>query len=162
MRPLSDNTCKRIATGIMRYVVNNPHPFIVKANHTASYYNCFRGQQLSEPLQTITKAHGFSLVAPVIIKHRNNNIGHNIKKPVHTITSGGNHFGLATPVLTECANTSSPRCMPANEPLRTICAQIKGGHHALIAPLIVTSPNLSLLTIVLIGVSIAWPACSLP
>lgn len=38
------------------------------------------------------------------------------------------------PVLTECANASNKRSMPINEPLRTICAQTKGGHHALIAP----------------------------
>lgn len=99
--PLADATCRRTATGIMRYVVNNPAPFIVKSNHTASYYNCFRGQELSQPLQTVTSAPGFSLVAPV---------------------------------LTECANASSPRCMSVDEPLRTICAQTKGGHHALIAP----------------------------
>lgn len=37
------------------------------------------------------------------------------------------------PVLTECANASNKRSMPINEPLRTICAQIKGGHHALIS-----------------------------
>lgn len=37
------------------------------------------------------------------------------------------------PVLTECANASNKRSMPANEPLRTICAQTKGGHHAIIA-----------------------------
>lgn len=37
------------------------------------------------------------------------------------------------PVLTECANASNQRCMPIYEPLRTICAQVKGGHHALIA-----------------------------
>ncbi|MGA8882652.1 MAG: DNA cytosine methyltransferase, partial [Acinetobacter sp.] len=37
------------------------------------------------------------------------------------------------PVLTECANASNQRSMPADEPLRTICAQVKGGHHALIA-----------------------------
>lgn len=136
VRPLSDNTCKRIAAGLMRYVVENPSPFIVKANHTASYYNCFRGQQLSEPLQTVTQVPGFALISPVITKHRNTNIGHSLYEPLHTVTAGGNHFGLVAPVLTECANTSSPRCMPANEPLRTICAQIKGGHHALIAPFI--------------------------
>lgn len=136
IRPLSENTCKRIAAGVMRYVVNNPAPFIVKSNHTASYYNCFRGQQLSNPLQTVTQVPGFALVSPVITKHRGTNIGNGITEPLHTITAGGNHFGLTAPVLTECANTSSPRCMPANEPLRTICAQIKGGHHALIAPFI--------------------------
>lgn len=35
------------------------------------------------------------------------------------------------PVFTECANASNKRSMAANEPLRTICAQTKGGHHAL-------------------------------
>lgn len=135
-RPLSDNTCKRIAAGLMRYVVNNPSPFIVKSNHTASYYNCFRGQQLSEPLQTVTQVPGFALVTPYVTKLKGTNLGHAVSESVHTITAGGNHFGLVAPVLTECANTSSPRCMPANEPLRTICAQIKGGHHALIAPFI--------------------------
>lgn len=38
-----------------------------------------------------------------------------------------------TPVLTECANASNKRSMPIDEPLRTICAQTKGGHHALIS-----------------------------
>lgn len=42
------------------------------------------------------------------------------------------------PVLTECANASNKRSMSINEPLRTICAQTKGGHHALIAPFIST------------------------
>ncbi|TCB71597.1 DNA cytosine methyltransferase [Acinetobacter sp. ANC 4216] len=37
------------------------------------------------------------------------------------------------PVLTECANASNKRSMPVHEPLRTICAQTKGGHHALIS-----------------------------
>jgi DNA (cytosine-5)-methyltransferase 1 len=41
--------------------------------------------------------------------------------------------GEIAPVLTECANASNRRSMPSNEPLRTICAQTKGGHHALIS-----------------------------
>lgn len=40
--------------------------------------------------------------------------------------------GQAAPVLTEHANASSPRCMPIDEPLRTICAHPRGGHHALV------------------------------
>ncbi len=43
------------------------------------------------------------------------------------------------PVLTECANASNKRSMPIDEPLRTICAQTKGGHHALIAPSLVVN-----------------------
>jgi len=35
--------------------------------------------------------------------------------------------------ITEHANGSSQRNMPADEPLRTICAQVKGGHFALVS-----------------------------
>ncbi|WP_330959047.1 DNA cytosine methyltransferase [Photobacterium sp. 53610] len=37
-----------------------------------------------------------------------------------------------TAFITECANASSQRNMPIDEPLRTICAQVKGGHFALV------------------------------
>lgn len=42
----------------------------------------------------------------------------------------------AVPFITEHANASNQRNMPADEPLRTICAQVKGGHFALVAPII--------------------------
>ncbi len=48
--------------------------------------------------------------------------------------------GIA-PVLTECANASNKRSMPIDEPLRTICAQTKGGHHALIAPSLIVNTS---------------------
>ncbi|BDR13152.1 DNA cytosine methyltransferase [Vibrio sp. STUT-A11] len=65
-------------------------------------------------------------------------------KTMERIAKGLNKFVLSaeapfvvpdhctTPFLTECANASSQRNMPANEPLRTICAQVKGGHFALV------------------------------
>ena len=113
-KPLADNTCKRIAAGLMRYVVNAEKPFIVRQEHESS------------------------LFSPTIVNSANSKTTGrgpntwNVQEPLRTITSSPG-FGLCAPVLTECANTSSPRCMPANEPLRTICAQIKGGHHALVS-----------------------------
>jgi DNA (cytosine-5)-methyltransferase 1 len=102
-RPLADATLRRIAKGIMRYVVNSAEPFIVK------YY----GQKSEGEFR-----------------------GSSIHEPIHT-QSTENRFAIVAPVLTEHANASTPRCMPADEPLRTICAQTKGGHHALIAPTLV-------------------------
>ncbi|WP_410517405.1 DNA cytosine methyltransferase [Pantoea allii] len=66
-KPLAENTMKRIARGIQRFVIDNPTPFIVKCNHTSNQtqYDCFRGQSVDEPLQTITKTHGFAVVAPI-------------------------------------------------------------------------------------------------
>lgn len=55
-----------------------------------------------------------------------------VHRPMQTITSKGD-AAIVVPVLTECANASSPRAWSAAEPLRTVCAQTKGGHHALVA-----------------------------
>lgn len=99
-RPLADATCRRIAKGIMRYVVNTNKPFIVNTRNGER-----DGQQ------------------PRV---------RSIDDPYWTVTSQGSQGALIAPVLTECANSSSPRCMPVPEPLRTQCAQVKGGHHALV------------------------------
>jgi DNA (cytosine-5)-methyltransferase 1 len=66
------NTMRRIARGIERFVVNSATPFIVKCNHTSTKtnYDCFRGQSLDEPTQTITKKHGFALAVPHLTKFR--------------------------------------------------------------------------------------------
>jgi DNA (cytosine-5)-methyltransferase 1 len=45
-KPLAENTLKRIARGIQRFVIDSASPFIVKCNHTTTKgkYDCFRGQ----------------------------------------------------------------------------------------------------------------------
>lgn len=67
-KPLAENTLKRIARGIQRFVIDSASPFIVKCNHTSTKtsYDCFRGQALAEPLQTITKTHGYAIATPVM------------------------------------------------------------------------------------------------
>ena len=41
---------------------------------------------------------------------------------------------LSSPFITEHANASNQRNMRANEPLRTVCADVKGGHFAVVSP----------------------------
>lgn len=41
---------------------------------------------------------------------------------------------VLTPFLTEHANSSTQRTMAGNEPVRTICAQVKGGHFSVVSP----------------------------
>jgi DNA (cytosine-5)-methyltransferase 1 len=63
-----------------------------------------------------------------------------VSQPMQTITSKADAC-LATatiaPFITEHANATNQRTIPANEPLRTICAQVKGGHFAVVAPTLV-------------------------
>ncbi|WP_312329936.1 DNA cytosine methyltransferase [Atlantibacter hermannii] len=89
-KPLAANTLKRIARGIQRFVVDSASPFIVKCNHTSnkSNYDCFRGQSLAEPLQTITKTHGYAIAVPYLTKFRTGATGQELTEPAPTITAG--------------------------------------------------------------------------
>ncbi|MBX9427954.1 DNA cytosine methyltransferase [Ralstonia pseudosolanacearum] len=62
--------------------------------------------------------------------------GQRLAEPIQTIT-GKHGYGLVAPVLTECANASTQRTFRADEPLRTQCAEVKGGHFALAAATLV-------------------------
>ena len=89
-KPLAENTLKRIARGIQRFVIDSASPFIVKCNHTTTKgkYDCFRGQSLADPLQTITKTHGFGVAVPHLTKFRTGATGQPVTEPVPTVTAG--------------------------------------------------------------------------
>jgi len=62
-----------------------------------------------------------------------------VREPLGTVATE-NHRQVAqphfAPYLNEHANSSNQRTMSAVEPLRTICAQVKGGHFSVVAPMI--------------------------
>lgn len=89
-KSLAENTLKRIARGIQRFVIDSASPFIVKCNHTTTKgkYDCFRGQSLADPLQTITKTHGFGVAVPHLTKFRTGATGQPVTEPVPTVTAG--------------------------------------------------------------------------
>lgn len=147
-RPLAENTLRRIARGLQRFVLESPAPFIVKCNHTSTktIYDCFRGQSLGEPLQTITKTHGYALVAPHITKFRTGATGQECDEPISTITAGssdrpggnGHALGMVEATLTPFiagAGGSEYQGKPrvADQPLHTV---LKESHAALVTPYI--------------------------
>ncbi|HHQ6551513.1 TPA: DNA cytosine methyltransferase [Serratia fonticola] len=147
-RPLAENTMKRIARGIERFVINSPTPFIVKCNHTSTKttYDCFRGQPLDEPLQTITKTHGYAVVAPHITKFRTGATGQECDEPISTITAGsserpggnGHALGMVEATLVPfIAGAGGPKYSAkprsAEQPMHTLCIT---NHACLVAPII--------------------------
>ncbi|KGA50479.1 C-5 cytosine-specific DNA methylase family protein [Yersinia frederiksenii ATCC 33641] len=66
-------------------------PYAVKCNHTSTKtkYDCFRGQSLRDPLQTITRTHGFAIAAPVVVRQFGNSTANDINTPLGTVTAGG-------------------------------------------------------------------------
>ncbi|WP_431634502.1 DNA cytosine methyltransferase [Enterobacter ludwigii] len=147
-KPLAENTMKRIARGIQRFVLDNPAPFIVKCNHTTTKgkYDCFRGQALEEPLQTITKTHGYAIAVPHLTKFRTGATGQPVTDPVPTVTAGtsrrpggnGHALGVVEAALTPflAGNGGSeyqakPR--PLDKPAHTIMKQSRA---CVVAPVI--------------------------
>lgn len=86
-KPLAEKTLRRIAHGIMKFVVNNPAPFIVPICNTKWAGDRFYPGD--EPLRTITTAKGgeMAVVMPHVTKFRSGAIGHAVDEPLHTVTA---------------------------------------------------------------------------
>jgi DNA (cytosine-5)-methyltransferase 1 len=170
-KPLADATLRRIAKGIMRYVIDAANPFIIgqggpiysgkpvsahqpfgtltTENHRAvvipvlaatmvqTGYGEREGQSpraldIEKPLGTVVGgAVKHAVVSAWLAKNYTGVVGSDLQDPVGTVTSV-DHHSLVTALLTEHANASNQRVMPIDEPLRTICAQVKGGHFSMI------------------------------
>lgn len=118
VRPLSENTMKRIARGLMKFVVNNPKPFIVQVNHSGDQ---FRGQDIDDPLDTITAKHGTGVVAPVLMRNNENAVGSNAREPIGTITTGGHHMLIAPSMIQYHSEQSEDvRGQTVDKPIMTV------------------------------------------
>lgn len=128
-RPLAENTMKRIARGIFKFVINNPRPFIVQVNHTGS--EGFRGQEVDDPLQTITGKNGWGVVSPTLMVNNTGHPGSKPDTPLSTVTTGGHH-ALVAPYLVGAGGPSyAGKPTPADAPMGTLVTE---NHKALIAP----------------------------
>ncbi|HFV9291641.1 TPA: DNA cytosine methyltransferase [Serratia fonticola] len=139
-RPLAENTLRRIARGIQRFVIDSPTPFIVKCNHTSTktVYNCFRGQPLDEPLQTITKTHGYALVSPMIVGAGGPKYSAKPRptdQPMHTLCNT-NHSCVVAPIIARIGQTGfggDRLAYEADKPLTTVTTKAE---HLVVAPVI--------------------------
>lgn len=139
-RPLAENTLRRIARGIQRFVIESPNPFIVKCNHTStkSAYDCFRGQSLDDPLQTITKTPSYALVTPMIAGAGGSEYQakpRSADQPLHTILKQS-RAALVAPIIARIGQTGfggDRLAYEAGKPLTTVTTKAE---HLLVAPII--------------------------
>jgi DNA (cytosine-5)-methyltransferase 1 len=117
-RPLADATCRRIAKGVQRYVLDSADPFIVQVTRTGD-----RARSVADPMSTITTARGgeHMLVAPSVVPatHQGSDRLHDVAGPLPTITAA--HRGelmLSAPILAKFRFKSDGGRL--DEPLPTI------------------------------------------
>ena len=130
VRPLSEKTMRRIARGVMKFVINNPRPFIVQVNHGG---DTFRGQAVEDPLDTITAKHGTGIVEPVLAPcmmcNNENAAGSDARDPIGTITTGGHHMMIAPSLIQyhDEMGSDNVRGQHIEEPIRTVDASNRYG-----------------------------------
>ncbi len=145
-KPLAEATLRRIARGIRKFVIESDKPFIVPLTHQGGDA---RSYSVDQPLHTVTGAHRgeMAVVAPTVARvahseeypsgvKRRGDGAHQIDLPLGTIPAS-NEFAVIAPILTEHANGSKQRTFRADEPLRTQCGEVKGGHFAAVAATLV-------------------------
>ena len=135
-RPLADATLRRIAHGVMRYVVNAARPFVVPVTHQGDS----RVHSIDEPLRTITTARRgeLAVVSPSLAT-----IGYgehasqaprvqDIGKPLGTIVGAKKHALVAAFMAKHYGGEPQPgkTAAPLDHPAPTVMAS--GGPQALV------------------------------
>lgn len=124
-RPLRPNTMRRIIRGVDKFSIKAPEPFLVVVNHAGG----FRGQNVHEPLQTITAKHGYGVAAPVMIQYHTEQSekvrGQGVTEPVMTIDAS-NRYGLAAASLVKYYGNDQ-HGQKISGPLHTVTAKDREG-----------------------------------
>lgn len=139
-RPLVENTLRRIARGIERFVISDPNPFIVTARGTEESHITSSARSVGEPLRTISAGRGVhhSLVVPSLINTRNGErVGqapriHDIRAPYPTVTAVGSQGALVSAFLARHYGGGPAKENPGRSlhaPVGTITTR---DHHALV------------------------------
>ena len=132
-KPLADNTLRRVAAGLRRYVIDSPEPFIVNMSHGGKV------ESLRNPLSTVATERGGcrALVTPYFVGAGGPTYSgkpRSIDQPHGTLTTE-THTALVSPTLIEVGygerDGQAPRAPGLNKPLGTVVAG--GSKHALVS-----------------------------
>jgi DNA (cytosine-5)-methyltransferase 1 len=126
-RPLVENTMRRIARGIQKFVMENPNPFIMQIGQTG-FSKDERSYSLDQPLTTIVTKAEHCLISPTLIQYHSETANHEVRgqsldKPILTLDTSP-RYGLVTSFLTKFYGTNTGQQL--TEPLQTVTA---GGNH---------------------------------
>lgn len=135
-KELAAATLRRVAKGMKKFVLDNPHPFIVPiANWSGEL-----AQSAHEPLRTVTswpRGGSFAMASPVILPatHQGADRVNNPADPLPTVTAANRgELMMASPVMIGAGGpVYAGKPAPADQPMGTLMTQ---NHRALVTAFI--------------------------
>lgn len=128
VRPLAENTLRRIIRGVDKYTIRCGKPYIVECNHSGDGHV----RDSDKPLNTITHKYTGGIcnemIAPITFPNTCNSVGSPADHPVYTVTSAGNQI-LQCPSLIQyhTEQTENVRASGLNGLLPTVDASNRHG-----------------------------------
>jgi DNA (cytosine-5)-methyltransferase 1 len=139
MRPLKENTLRRIARGLDKFVIKSAEPFIVPVGYGENKGQKPRVHDIKEPLSTVvssTKQYVCDpLMTPYVAQHKFQNGAQDPNNPLSTVTAVGAHE-VINPIVTPYAICNNAGNAPhgMDEPVPTVTT---GGRNILVAPTLI-------------------------
>lgn len=132
-KPLCENTMRRIARGLKKFVLDNPHPYIVDKSiaplliqyHSEQSDKDVRGQAVDRPLMTADSSNRYGLVTAFMTHFYGASIGAPVDTPLGTIAAAGQHIAEVEAFLVKYYGHGEGQSL--REPLHTITAKDRFG-----------------------------------
>ena len=128
VRPLADNTLRRIIRGVDKFTIKSGKPFIVECNHGGDGHT----RSVEEPVNTVTGRYTGGVCEPVTIPYTFSNTGGSVgspaDEPVHTIrTAGGQVLAAANLIQYHTEQSEDVRANGLDAALPTVDASNRYG-----------------------------------
>lgn len=128
VRPLADNTLRRIIRGVDKFTIKSGKPFIVECNHGGDGHT----RSVEEPVNTVTGRYTGGVCEPVTIPYTFSNTGGSVgspaDEPVHTIrTAGGQVLAAANLIQYHTEQSEDVRANGLTAALPTVDASNRYG-----------------------------------
>ncbi len=133
-KPLAENTLRRIARGIKKFVIDNPEPFII----SYKYDNAPTGS--GEPLPTVTTVNNHYLVAPTLIQYHSETSedevrGQSLGEPIQTVDTANRYALSVAHIMKNYGGGYEGAGSSPEKPLDTVTAK---DHNSLVTAHIMT------------------------
>lgn len=123
IRPLADNTMKRVICGVDKHSIKSANPFLVECNHCGDGHT----RNVEEPLNTVTGKYTGGVVQPILEPFTFSNTGGSVGSPacdpVHTIRSAGGQVLASASLMCIGQTGGGDRIRDVREPVPTVVSK---------------------------------------